>query len=494
MRKLLKRTLALLLCLAMLAGFAVVPQVNAQAIPDPDLETMDAQNHVIYGVAGETSYVPAGYTYVYENEEGEVYSQQMQTDTYISMRVLTSQEAEALANLEYNQQGYVLDADGQNLICKNYDAQAAMAYSEAVRAILEGKEVTEGDQVSVRYAPYTDKTPVRALITLEAEPVIRMSGMNVALGSGLGTAELQAVEEIETQQLAVLSNVEDELGYAMEIEGQFTLLTNAVAVTVNYGDLAAINQMDGVKSAILMPWFEAPELDGEILEEGQLLPNMKYAGPGMGATEAWDVGYKGEGMSVAIIDTGLALVNPAFAIMPTDPEAVAYTKDNIAQILNNNELHAEKLVSNVNVDKVYYSEKVPYGFNYAENKADFGNDTVRGHGTHVAGIVAGNLSESMKEQTHMETMGIAPEAQIVVMKVFNSKGECFFDWLLAGLEDTITLGVDCATCLWVPPAVLCITRALLRSMMRLMRPASMWSLPAVTMPIPATAVCGVATE
>ena len=71
MRKLLKRTLALLLCLAMLGGFAVVPQVNAQSAETlPPIDLTQFGNQVVYGKAGETTFVPAGYTFVYEDENG----------------------------------------------------------------------------------------------------------------------------------------------------------------------------------------------------------------------------------------------------------------------------------------------------------------------------------------------------------------------------------------------------------------------------------------
>ena len=43
----------------------------------------------------------------------------------------------------------------------------------------------------------------------------------------------------------------------------------------------------------------------------------------MGATGAWDLGYQGEGMSVAILDTGLSYENPSFIQEPQDP--VSYT-------------------------------------------------------------------------------------------------------------------------------------------------------------------------
>ncbi len=446
MNRITKRVLALLLCAALICGFAVMPQAHAQQ-PQAAGETAApaSDGHVIYGKAGETTFVPAGYTYVYEGPNGQQLTHEAQQDTYASTRVLTAQEAEALAKLQYGE-GHMVNSDGQSLVCKEFDAQEAAAYSEAVQAILAGVELKDEDKVTVLCEAYTSQTPVRTLITFEEEPVIRLEGMSVALGSDLGQAELQAARKIEARQLTTLERAEKALGYEIPLHGQFSLLTNAVAATVNYGDLAAISKLEGIKSAVLMPSYAVPEVElGSISEQIVLEPNMKFVGPGMGANQAWDVGYKGEGMSVAIIDTGISLTNPAFTTQPTDPDAVAYTRQDIAAILDSKELNAERLSADTALDTVYYSAKIPFGFDYADAVANYGDDTAwNGHGSHVAGIVAGNLPEGFGEDTQMDSMGIAPEAQLIVMKVFDSTGYGYLDYILAALEDAIILGVDCA--------------------------------------------------
>ena len=125
---------------------------------------------------------------------------------------------------------------------------------------------------------------------------------------------------------------------------------------------------------------------------------------------------------MAIIDTGLSYENPSFAQEPLDQSRVAYSREDVEAILADCDLHAEALAEDTSVDTVYYSSKVPFGFNYGDGLANFGtdDDTWLGHGTHVAGIVAGNLPEEAKEQFQMETLGIAPEAQLIVMKVSRS--------------------------------------------------------------------------
>lgn len=114
-------------------------------------------------------------------------------------------------------------------------------------------------------------------------------------------------------------------------------------------------------------------------------------------------------MSVAILDTGLDMDHPCFAIAPTDQNTLAYTKSDIQEILNSKLLHVEYLAEDVTADSLYYSSKIPFGFDYGDSLANFGDDfTGQGHGTHVAGIVAGNMPENLQEQLEMETLGIAP--------------------------------------------------------------------------------------
>ena len=83
--------------------------------------------------------------------------------------------------------------------------------------------------------------------------------MNVALGETLGAAETQAARTLEQKQNVALASMEREAGAQHRSGGsQFTLLTNAAAVTVPYGELAEIRKMEGVKSAYVMPTFEVP--------------------------------------------------------------------------------------------------------------------------------------------------------------------------------------------------------------------------------------------
>lgn len=365
------RLLALALCAVMALGCfsSSVPAAGAAQLQQgAEIQ----QDQLIYAKAGEATFVPAGYTYVYEAENGSTYTKTVPSDAYVTFEALSPKEAEALATLDMGDEAYLTSPEGDTMVSRSFDAKEAAALSNAVKEILGEQTIEEGQQLQVVSPAYTAETEVRVMITFEDNAVIRQPKMNVALGETLGAAETQAARTLEQKQNVALASMERKLGHSIEVGSQFTLLTNAAAVTVPYGELAEIRKMEGVKSAYVMPTFEVPEINAQ--EVTTLEPNMKYVAPGMGATSAWDYGFDGAGMSVAIIDSGLYYSNPVFDINPTDESAVAFTKADIQEILANHELHAETLAEGVTADNTYYSSKIPFGFGYGDATADFGSD------------------------------------------------------------------------------------------------------------------------
>lgn len=87
---------------------------------------------------------------------------------------------------------------------------------------------------------------------------------------------------------------------------------------------------------------------------------------------------------------------------------------------------------------MYHSAKVPFTFDYADNDLDVNPGSAGDHGTHVAGIAAGNAG------VVDDVVGIAPQAQILAMKVFGSSGSNGATWddILAAADDAVTLGAD----------------------------------------------------
>nr|WP_268888336.1 S8 family serine peptidase [Heyndrickxia shackletonii] len=90
----------------------------------------------------------------------------------------------------------------------------------------------------------------------------------------------------------------------------------------------------------------------------------------------------------------------------------------------------------------YYTAKVPYGYNYFDKNDDIidTNPKLSMHGMHVAGTVAANGDED-----NGGIKGIAPEAQLLALKVFGNNPEISTtsgDVYIKAIDDAIILGAD----------------------------------------------------
>lgn len=238
-------------------------------------------------------------------------------------------------------------------------------------------------------------------------------------------AEIFAEQETILGEIAALTGTD-----SVTAEYRFFMTVNAVAVIVPYDALEEIRALPGVADAHAAERFAAPESTGTAYTaKGDTTADM------VGAGTAWAEGYDGAGTVVAVIDTGLDLDHPAFAAEP-DPDTAALSLEDVEDVLVS--LNAGMAVENLGAEDVYYSGKVPFAFNYADGNTDATHDNDRqgDHGTHVAGIIAANGADS-------EVTGLAPEAQLLIMKVFGENEDGASETvLLAALEDAVLLGAD----------------------------------------------------
>lgn len=146
-------------------------------------------------------------------------------------------------------------------------------------------------------------------------------------------------------------------------------------------------------------------------------------------------GYQGEGMVIAIVDSGLEISHPLFTQAPTTP---ALTQTDIENVLARKNLKAEEKKPGITASQVYKTAKVPFAFDYADNDLDVAPNGAGDHGTHVAGIAAANAG------VVADVVGVAPQAQILAMKVFSSSGSNGATWddILAAADDAVALGAD----------------------------------------------------
>ena len=223
-------------------------------------------------------------------------------------------------------------------------------------------------------------------------------------------------------QKSALAQINRAIDGQVEPQRQYTTLLNGFSATVTYGQYKAIRNLDCVQSAFISPTFE-------------LLPDTANSNRMIGGGIYNTTGFTGEGMLVAILDTGVDMGHEIFRTAPKSP---SLTREKLQSMLETYDFQVESIVKGISVSDLYYSAKLPFQFDYGDRDKDGMPGDKGSHGTHVASTAAGNTG------VNEAAMGVAPQAQIINMNVFKSTGGASYADILAALEDCILLGVDVA--------------------------------------------------
>ncbi|AGX06539.1 truncated lactocepin precursor [Bacillus sp. NRRL B-14911] len=267
---------------------------------------------------------------------------------------------------------------------------------------------------------YKNTDMVRVIVEMKGEPAI-----SYAQKQNKRFKELPAAtkKQLSSQKLAEQQKVKDSVKKSrvklIERES-FTTVVNGFSADVMFGDIEKVKEVSGVKSVQIVHEYTRPEEKPEMLYSKELVQ----------AQEAWrEYDFKGEGMIVGVIDTG---VDPSHRDMIlSDETEEELSSAEVQTFINTNGLPGK-----------FYTEKVPYGYNYMDE-----NDTIRDigpdasmHGMHVAGTVGANGDEE-----NGGIKGVAPEAQILALKVFGNDPEMpstYSDIYVKAIDDAIVLGAD----------------------------------------------------
>lgn len=290
-------------------------------------------------------------------------------------------------------------------------------------------------------AGLTPETVVRASIVLE-RPSALEAGFPV---SGLASDEEAARYRLGllADQRAAQATVESALGKPLEVVWNLTLTANVISANVLYGELEAIKAVDGVKDVYVERSY-APASSSA--GQAGLQPDMAVSGGMNGTPGAWDLGLHGEGMTIAIVDTGIDYEHQSFDedaflyALEEDDASPELTPEDVQGKLDRELLHGQGR---------YFNAKVPFGYNYADKNQDIThmNDDQTEHGSHVAGIAAANryIKEGegyVDALRAVKVAGNAPDAQLLALKVFGADGAARDSDVAAAIEDALTLGAD----------------------------------------------------
>ncbi len=218
-------------------------------------------------------------------------------------------------------------------------------------------------------------------------------------------------------------------GASAQVEREYDNVLTGFALKAPAGALDAIRRAPGVRAAFLER--EGHVNDGATLDAEGGLEASQNGGQDPANLSAQlmmrtdQVAQKGEGKVIAVIDTGVDTTHQAFtgALAGTpalNPQKVAALSSQLGE----------------GKTGVYISQKFPFAYDYADgdNDASPREGGSGFHGTHVAGIAAGNADK---------IIGTAPDAQVIVAKVTRSEDDALLDSaLLASLDDMLILHPD----------------------------------------------------
>lgn len=193
----------------------------------------------------------------------------------------------------------------------------------------------------------------------------------------------------------------------IKVDRRFGMLLKGFSAWVETSDIPTLEAQPGVTSVKPVRTYK-PVDDDANLETG--------------ATAARKTGLDGRGIIVSIVDTGIDIKHQD---MRLDAEGKAAAKLKAAD---------------------GFTDKVPYGYNFADRNNNAKDTTASQHGMHVAGIVAANGGADADAVTNGRVNGAAPEAQLLAMKVFSNdpaKSEsAYTDDIVAAIEESVRRGAD----------------------------------------------------
>ncbi|MCH5314457.1 MAG: S8 family serine peptidase [Eubacterium sp.] len=321
-------------------------------------------------------------------------------------------------------------------------------------------EITPDISMENEEEVYDDDETVRVSIVLEDEPTIaaQYDLNNIAENDDA----MSYRDNLEQIQEIVVDNIETYAldGEELDVIWNLTLAANVISANVEYGKMDEIEAMDGVKEVFVETVYYPDVME---TTEDSISTNMAGSSSMTGSSLAYSTGYTGAGSRVAIIDTGIDTDHQSF-----DAGAYEYSLHQLEEkdLINIDDLDlmTEETIAGV-LDKLnvadngitakelYRSSKLPFAYNYNSKttKVDHhGEAADNEHGSHVAGIAAANayIPSDTAEGGYVDAMeavgvrGIAPDAQILTLRVFNALGGAYESDFMVAIEDAILLGAD----------------------------------------------------
>lgn len=258
-------------------------------------------------------------------------------------------------------------------------------------------------QLAPRNPPPVAAAAVAPVDETPANWFVELSGAPVASGGSVGAlrAEKQALRAAAAQA-----------GLRFSERYTFDTLWNGFSVSIAPADVPKLTRLPGVKAIYPVEVISRPD-PGSVSA-----PDLVTAINMTGANLAQKSGFTGQGIRVAVMDTGIDIDHPDLG------------GDGVAR-------------SN---SPLFPSARIPYGYDFVGDAfnadpaspnynpvpvPDNNPDDCGGHGTHVAGIIGANGT----------VKGVAPGVTFGAYRVFGCEGSTTADVMIAAMERALADGM-----------------------------------------------------
>jgi minor extracellular serine protease Vpr len=222
--------------------------------------------------------------------------------------------------------------------------------------------------------------PTSVIVELKAESMVeaKHKGKN------------QTKANLKAERDKVINALEKAVNSA-DVNREYDHVFSGFSVELPANEIIKLLTIEGVKAVYPNVHYTAEVISAEEVSAEAFSPAMMASAPFIGSNEAWDAGFTGEGITVAVIDTG-----------------VDYTHPDLAHAFGDYK-----------------------GYDFVDDDNDPQEGAGQYHGTHVSGTVAANG----------QIKGVAPEATLLGYRVLGPNGGSTED-VVAGIELAVKDGAD----------------------------------------------------
>ena len=302
------------------------------------------------------------------------------------------------------------------------------------RSLMRADEIVDDSRINLGligfegdYALSDDDSPVSVIVLFHSDP----AGVQVveAQKHGLRLTEETAEQIVESehalfrQELNQLFGSQRTTNQPFEIGWEFRRALNAVSISLPANRVEDISNFSSVKA--VFPNYELQMItpvpvDASPFEmsrgnhlEGRDPVGMAVGRATMRVNDMHTLGYRGRGVAIAVIDTGIYYHHPAFA--------GAFLTLEQMQERNPAITHGDT------IDGLFYGRCLAWNCSALNDPMEIRWTT--DHGTHVAGTIVGR--DTGRDRS---ILGIAPEAYVFAYRVFSSWGTAEQADVLAAIE------------------------------------------------------------